>query len=369
MDRSQIAAPLELFGRQNQFQQITQALAHNKDLLIVGVPGSGRRTLVRRAALEVGAKIVEVDCIRATDGWRLAQLICEGITQAVKTQGAIAFLREWVMREAEQFFEFQDQSQISLNLKLSHSASQEELLPVYDKLLKLPQQLANAVGREVVIIFQGFPHIRSWDRHRQWEQYLRSEIKRQKGVSYVLVATLAESSDRVDDRDICLEIIKLTPLADDVVAAWAQTVLHQEGLTFDPRSQALYLFLSAVQGHIGNAFTVIRRLCNLHNPNHLIGDREIKQTIQEVLADFSSTFESLLSLLPPSQVHLLESLALDPTDKPQSRNYINKHHLCRGGSLQGALLGLQRKGLIYSADLGYRLAIPLFALWIRQRLS
>jgi hypothetical protein len=62
-------------------------------------------------------------------------------------------------------------------------------------------------------------------------------------------------------------------------------------------------------------------------------------------------------------------LALDPTNKPQSRDYINKHHLSRGGSLQGAIAGLQHKGLIYGAELNYRIALPLFALWIRQRLS
>jgi hypothetical protein len=76
-----------------------------------------------------------------------------------------------------------------------------------------------------------------------------------------------------------------------------------------------------------------------------------------------------LVLLPASQAQLLESLALDPTDKPQSREYITKHSLSRGGTLQGALLGLQHKGLIYGAEYGYRLALPLFALWLRQRLS
>jgi hypothetical protein len=74
-------------------------------------------------------------------------------------------------------------------------------------------------------------------------------------------------------------------------------------------------------------------------------------------------------LLPASQVQLLECLALDPTEKPQSREYIIKHNLARGGSLQGALTGLQQKGLIYGSKQGYRLALPLLALWIRQRLS
>ena len=55
------------------------------------------------------------------------------------------------------------------------------------------------------------------------------------------------------------------------------------------------------------------------------------------------------------------SLALDPTDKHQSRDYIHKHYLSRGGSVQGASAGLQHNGLIYGSEQGYRLALPLFA--------
>jgi hypothetical protein len=39
-----LSAPFQLVGRQAQFQRITQVLARDGDLLIVGVPGSGRRT-------------------------------------------------------------------------------------------------------------------------------------------------------------------------------------------------------------------------------------------------------------------------------------------------------------------------------------
>jgi hypothetical protein len=368
MNLSQISAPLEVFGRQAQFQQITQALARDADLLIAGVPGSGRRTLVRRAAEAVGAKVVEIDCIRATDGSRLIQLLCEGISQAVRSPAAIAFLRQWSEGKAAKFFVLQE-AYLGLHLKLRSSATQEQQWPAYETLLQLPQQLAESVGRQVVLILHGFPHIRAWDRNAEWETLLRSEIKRHTAVSYVLAATIAETSYPDEEVRQNLEIIQLTPLADDVVAAWAQEVLHREGLKFDPRSQALDRFLNAVQGHIGDASSLVCRLRHTRTDNGAIGDREIEQTLQELLNDFSTVFESLLVLLPACQAQLLESLALDPTEKPQSREYIQKHHLSRGGSLQGAIAGLQHKGLIYGAELGYKLALPLFALWIRQRLS
>jgi hypothetical protein len=202
-----------------------------------------------------------------------------------------------------------------------------------------------------------------------WETFLRNEIQRQTQVSYVLVATIAETSLHPDEPGNNLEIVQLAPLSDDVVAAWVQAVLHGEGLTFDPRSQALELFVNAVQGHLGDASALVRRLKSVRASDGLIRNEHVQQAIQELLADLSMVFESLLMLLPANQTHLLESLALDPTDKPQSRDYIHKHYLSRGGSLQGAIAGLQHKGLIYGVEQGYRLALPLFALWLRQRLS
>ncbi|USR90681.1 ATP-binding protein [Phormidium yuhuli AB48] len=358
---------LELFGRQAQFQEITHTLANGKDLLIAGVPGSGRRTLVRRAALEVGAKVIEVDCIRATDGRRFVQLLCEGISQGVQSQRAIAFLRDWAGQEGQRWFEFNETSARKLSLQREPALTEDHLWQAYQQLLQFPQQLAIAVERQVILIFLGFPHIRAWDRTGQWETCLQEAIARHTTANYVLVTTLAESRNRLDEPSGLMTVC-LTPLADDVVAAWAQLVLHQVGLSFDPRSSALDLFLNAVQGHIGDASMLVRRLRQRRWHQGRLDEAAIQETLEDLLADLSNIFESILVLLPASQLQLLESLALDPTDKPQSRDYIQKHHLSRGGSLQGAIAALQHKGLIYGPDLGYRLALPLFALWIRQRL-
>jgi hypothetical protein len=368
---SDVSTPFQLVGRQAQFQRITQVLAHEGNLLIVGVPGSGRRTLVRRAAREVGVKILEVDCIRVTDGQRFVQLLCESINQTFPTARDLALMGEWIERKAAELFvlENEGRGRAQLKLKPIRAKSQEQQWQAFEGLLALLQELAKSSGGRVVLILESFPHIRSWDRHGVWEKFLRKEIERQTQVSYVLVATIAEISIHPDEPGTSLEIVQLAPLADDVVAAWAQEVLHNEGLTFDPRSQALELFVNAVQGHLGDASALVRRLKSVRVSDGLVHDWHVEQAIQELLADFSMVFESLLMLLPANQAHLLESLAVDPTDKPQSRDYIHKHYLSRGGSLQGAIAGLQHKGLIYGSEQGYRLALPLFALWLCQRLS
>ena len=368
-----LSTPLELIGRPAEFQRIVQVLADDGDLLIAGVPGCGRRTLVRRAAQEVGAMVLEVDCIRATDGERFVQLLCEAISLLFQSAAAVALVQKWIASACEFFvFNIEDGTRLRLLRKKSSpqaSVSQEQLWQAFEILLQLLQLLAESLGKRLVLILQSFPHIRSWDRNGVWEATLRRKIKHSSEVSYVLIATIAETSNHLDETTYPLETVHLAPLADDVLAVWAREVLHREGLTFDSRSPALEIFLDAVQGHFGDAMAVIRRLTTLRQHDGLISHQQLQQAIQGLLKDLSIVFESLLMLLPASQVQLLECLALDPTEKPQSREYIHKHGLSRGGSLQGALTGLQHKGLIYGSQQGYRLALPLLALWIRQRLT
>jgi hypothetical protein len=356
-----LSTPLQLIGRSIEFQRVVELLAQDGDLLITGVPGSGRRTLVRGGAQEVGAVALEIDCIRATDGERFLQLLAEAISQSWEA----AKIQDWVEKNASEFFTFHPESK----LKLLRSLSQKQLWQAFELLLALPQIIAVDLDQRVVLILHSYPHIRSWDRNSLWEMTFRQKINQDTDVSYVLIATIAETSNYLDENNHPLETVQLPPLANDVLAMWAREILHIEGLTFDSRSKALAIFLDAVQGHIGDAMALIRRLKSLCRFDKLITEQDVKQAIAELLKDLSMTYESLLMLLPANQVHLLESLALDPTEKPQSKDYIQKHGLSRGGSLQGALTGLQHKGLIYGAEQGYKLAMPLLALWLRQRLS
>lgn len=356
-----LSSSLQLIGRSLEFERIVEILAQDGDLLITGVPGSGRRTLVKVAAQEVSAVILDIDCIRATDGERFIQLLTEAINQNWETDK----IANWVKENGSNFFIFNAENK----LKLLRPLNQKQLWQAFITVIDLLQIMANSLEQRIVLILQSFPHLRSWDRQGLWESTLRREVKSHPYVSYVLLATIAETNHQQDDSNYPLETIELAPLSRDVLALWSREILHTRNIKFDPHSQALPIFLDAVQGNVGDAMALIRRLLTLQHPQFLITEEQVKQVIEDILKDLSITYESLLMLLPASQIHLLESLAVDPTDKPQSKEYIQKHGLSRGGSLQGALTGLQHKGLIYSAEQGYRLALPLLALWLRQRLS
>lgn len=370
-----------LVGRQAELNQVSQVLATDGDLLIAGVPGSGRRNLVRHAAERVDARVIEIDCLRATDSDRFLHLFAEGLLQAFESVAERSLIQQWSAQQP---------------IRLEHTAHGTQLVwheadewLLLEALLGLPQTLAEWLICRVVIVFQNFPHIRSWDRSQQWENYLRQEIQRQPQVSYAFIATVAESWVQQSE----LQVVFLGPLKSEDLQPWLEKVMATQGITFDP--EALNLLLHYVQGNFGDAIALMRRLWQNHpltkiaevnrfpsllressqaslasatSPN-LIQSEQVHTSTLALVEDLARTFEALLMLLPPSQVRLLESLALDPTDSPHSREYIQKHHLSRGGSLQGAIASLQQKGLVYGAEYGYRITMPLLAFWLKYRLA
>ncbi|XGV98133.1 MAG: ATP-binding protein [Leptolyngbya sp. BL-A-14] len=387
--------PQQLIGRQTALQQVSQILTADGDLLLAGVPGSGRRTLLRHAARAVGVRVIEIDCLRATDGNRFLQLLTEGIINAFHASAELALIQQW-SQEKPIILEIPASGQARL---VWHPTPKNEWI-LFQSLLALPQAMAEWLDCRVVLVFLNFAHIRSWDRSEKWQSYLRQEIQQQTQVSYALIATVAESW--VQDSNV--QVIVLGPLEDEELRPWLVSTLAAEGLQFEPESQALDLFLSYVQGHVGDAIALARRLWLDHRafeelrlaadsqhselPSakrkeadlkligqtqplkaHMIYPHHVYRSTLALVEDLSLTFESLLLLLPPSQVRVLESLALDPTDSPHSRDYIQKHQLSRGGGLQGALASLEQKGLVYGPDYGYRITMPLFAFWLKYHLA
>jgi hypothetical protein len=349
--------PQFLVGRAVELQHVKQILAQDRDLLVAGVPGSGRHTVIRAAAQQVGARVLEIDCLRATNSQRLLELLAEGLLHVFSAE--LGLIQRWSIDQPLVLEQAGARSRLVWH---TPAGSEWDLLQA---LLNLPQKMAEWLNCRVVLVFQNFPHIQTWDRGGKWENYLRQEIQRQNRVSYALIVTVPEPW--VEDSS--LQVITLGPLENQELQPWLSNSMATEGLKFNPDSQAL--FLNYVQGHLGDAIALARRIwldCRASGCAEILA-HQVHRSALILVEDLSLTFESLILLLPPSQVRVLESLALDPTDSPHSQEYIRKHQLSRGGGLQGALASLEQKGLVYGPKYSYRITLPLLAFWLQHRLA
>ncbi|WP_008316468.1 ATP-binding protein [Leptolyngbya sp. PCC 6406] len=358
--------PQALISREIELAQVRDLLQQDRDFVVTGPPGIGRRTLIRAAVQQLGSRILEIDCLRCRNSGQFLRFLADSITQVFSDPVELGYIQQWSLPQPLTL----DQVLSSPARLLWPTPSGKEW-PLFTGLLTLPQQLAEWLDCQVVIVFHNFPHIRSWDRQGKWESYLRQEIQSQSRVSYTLISTVAEPWMYVSH----LPVISLSPLSDRELQPWLISTLGAVGLVLDADSPALDLFLSYIQGHVNDATSLAHRLWLEVRAN---GDMEGQRVIQAhqvqgsmlaLVQDMATTFEALLLLLPLTQARVLESLALDPTESPQAQAYIKKHQLSRGGGLQGALNSLEHKGLIYGPQLGYRIALPLLDFWLKRRLT
>jgi hypothetical protein len=355
-------SPQRLVGRQTELEQISQILLADGDLLIAGVARSGRRTLVKWAAEKAGARVITLDCLRATDGDRFLKLLAESLLHTFDRPEELKKLQELITNQPVSF-------ELTPKPRLTWKLSAAGIWNLFEYMLKLPQQMAEWLNCRVAIVLHNFTHIRSWDRKGAWEEYLRREIQLQSRVSYVLIATVPEPWMH----KLSLQVVELSPLSNVELCEWLEPMMREKYLRFTPR--ALSLFTEYIQGNLSDAIALIGRIW-LHyltkketDQDFLIQPNYVHENMIALIEDLAPTFESLIMLLPPTQVRVLESLAIDPTVSPHSREYIQKHQLSKGGSLQGALDSLEQKGLVYGAKYGYRIALPTLQFWLKQRLG
>ena len=348
--------------RKTELKRVSALLRKDGDLVVTGVSGIGRRTLIKKAAIGADIRHLEVDCLRCRSAGQFVRLLTDSITHAFSDPNEFAMIHQWILAQSPAL------EPAWFDREHLWSTAPGKEWPLFERLLSLPQYLAESLTCRLVIVFHNFAHIRAWDRHRKWETRLLQEIQQQSQVSYALVAIVAEPWMEA----MGLPIIALGPLSDLEMQSWVVDTMAAAELSFDPNSQSLELFLSYVQGHIKDAIALAQRIqlaCHISLAQasaKVIYADHVRNSMQTLVKDIEVTFETLLLLLPPIQAKLLESLSLDPTERPQSNAYIKKHHLARGGSLQGALGSLEQKGLIYGSQLGYRVSLPLLDFWIKQ---
>jgi hypothetical protein len=372
--------PIELVGRQNELNDIITTIQNDGDLLITGAPDSGRFTLVKQAAEEVNARLLRIDCLRSSNGQEFINLLIEGIYQSFNEE-QWKLINQVLSKPNDNLTLFVFSSS-SNKVTLSSNLDQRNQEKAFQLAVSSLQQLIDGIGGRVVIVLERFYKIRSWDRQSKWEEFLRTKVRTDSKVSYIILGTVAEANaepisvvddEKVDDEKIT--VIKLKPLARGILTAWAKQALRNHNLVFNLTDGALDLFLDTVQGHIGEARILIKYIVVLcRDSERPVSKDDVYRALSNLLEDFSVVFESLLLMLPYTQLQLLECLAVEPTRNPHGKDYIIKYGLARGGTLQSALKGLQQKGMIYGPedkhsndkDDKYQLTLPLFSHWLRE---
>jgi midasin (ATPase involved in ribosome maturation) len=144
--------PQGLIGRQAELEQICAILAADQDLMLTGVTGSGRRSLIRYAAQQIGARVLEIDCLRATTSSRFLELLAQGMPHIFATPEERTLIEQWASA-----YPLQLEQATAHQARFVWQVSLNDEWQILQALLKLPQVIAEQLSGRVVFVFQNFP--------------------------------------------------------------------------------------------------------------------------------------------------------------------------------------------------------------------
>lgn len=352
--------PAEYWGYQAELEKIIQLLVEDFDFVLEGAPNSGRFALIQRAVNEIDSDLIRVDCLRSSSIEELLKLLVREtrfLYQSNFQKNLNDFLSDHKDSVYEKFFARENTDEDIQGFSLDfYSEIIKDLVDFIDYFSKYR-------NRKSVIVLEHFYHVDTWDKKTNYAQKFLQKIAKAPDTSYVIVGFIGEVQRPCD-----LRVVEIASMSDSSVTAWSRSVLKQYGVQFNYKDGALDEFINTVQGHAGDARSLMKYIRPHSRDEREVNRSDVLRAKRELLEDFQGIFEALFVALPDSQRHLIQCLATDPTSKPHKKNYVEKHNLVKGGSLQSAVKGLQQKGLLFdSEDNKYRLTLPLFACWLREK--
>lgn len=132
-----------LIFRKDDLAKVCTLLENDRDFVITGVPGIGRRTLIRNAARQADVRYLEIDCLRCRSASQFMRLLADSISDGFQAPSELAKIYQWSLDQPLAL----DQT-LPNRARLVWSVAAGKEWALFASLLALPQYLAEAIAAE-----------------------------------------------------------------------------------------------------------------------------------------------------------------------------------------------------------------------------
>ena len=229
------------------------------------------------------------------------------------------------------------------------------------ELLELPQRIAEQKDTQVVVMFDEFQNIASFDSEGLLET-MRSRFESHTDVSYVFAGSDGQTMhDMFEDREgpfyKFAYKIELRPISADEMERFLMVRFKSAGGRLAKDSAKRIVALS--NGYPSHAQRIAHELFHLSKePSR----DDLDKAIRSVIKEQSQTYESIWEMMrSPLQRRYLIALVTEPR-VPHGADFIRRYDLKSRSHVQRIETQLEARGLIRDGEV----IDPLFVLWLRS---
>jgi hypothetical protein len=312
------------------------------------------------------------DCLPAVDARDLAARLAREVVRGVKRGKAAQWAKEAgaLFKRIRPIVAVRSDGQVRLEVEVGSQADRDD--PGLEDALEAVGRLATAKGSPVVVVFDEFQQIATWDRDQHTEAVIRTAIQHQEGVAYafagsqrhLLQAMFADRARPLFKLAAPFPVSRLSPAE---LRPWLEELFAESGLELEDAAAETLLTLGA--GHpgatqyLGHFVWEAAGRASTDRINH----QTVISGLDTALAVGATTYEMEISRLTGPQRRVLAAVAREPTSSPTAVDYLGRQHLPAKSTVSQALGSLVDKGLIESEGTVYLVGDPLLGEWLRRQ--
>jgi AAA+ ATPase superfamily predicted ATPase len=358
--------------REEEVRELARDMLNGQDVVVYAPRRYGKSSLALRAAQEAireGAVVGYCDLMKTPTKERFAAALAKTIFSEIESpvgqaiDRAATLFRSLTIRPSIEI-----DPEGKLRFVFHAGRRRTDIDATIERLLELPAEIAAERKRRVALVFDEFQEIVALDR--AFPNLMRAVFQTQADVGHVYLGSRRHILDRIfSDRNEpfwrSAKRLELGPIPPKKFASYLR-----RGFTRTDRvvtDDALHRLLEATGGHPYATQELAYFVWELVPNGHHAFEADVEEAIGKVLRSEHNHLAQLWDDAPQHQRLVLLALAEDPTPRPYSGDYHERHELPPNPSLQTALAGLGRKELVGRTDDGeYVIVEPFLAEWLRR---
>jgi hypothetical protein len=363
-------------GRTHEVERLRQLARAGERVYVFAPRRYGKTSLLREAFEPEVARgraiLLWCDCLPAVDARDLAARLAREVVRGVKRGKAAQWAKEAgaLFKRIRPIVAVRSDGQVRLEVEVGSQADRDD--PGLEDALEAVGRLATAKGSPVVVVFDEFQQIATWDRDQHTEAVIRTAIQHQEGVAYafagsqrhLLQAMFADRARPLFKLAAPFPVSRLSPAE---LRPWLEELFAESGLELEDAAAETLLTLGAGQPgatqYLGHFVWEAAGRASTDRINH----QTVISGLDTALAVGATTYEMEISRLTGPQRRVLAAVAREPTSSPTAVDYLGRQHLPAKSTVSQALGSLVDKGLIESEGTVYLVGDPLLGEWLRRQ--
>lgn len=355
-----IVAGNNFVDREVELKILIGALLSGENILLYSPRRLGKSSLLKEAMVRIGNKRISIyvdlwECLTEAE---IAEKLATSIINATFTtiEKAAILLREFITT-SRPFLILEKNGTISLKLEfVEKDKTLKEVLSLIDK-------IAEKRNKKILVLIDECQVITEFKDHRI-EKIFRTGIQQQKNVTYVfsgskqhVLKAMVNQKTRPFYRQ--LRSMTIGPIPIEEFAPFIRKGFLKVGKINDDAIEQIYRFVCGNPQRTQQiCHFLFFKACEKIKPT----PEQIEKVVVELCLSLDKEFEDEVDAIKNSrQRKILKALAIDPTEKPLSAEFIQKYSLGPSSSVQTALKALIEKGVL---DEQYCFVDPLFKNWL-----